>query len=133
MAPGMYKVRCHDVVQMQRGRYLQVVLTFEVAEEAWNDGTELKQWYNLKAQSGMVSPHTKYARAWELAVGREIQVGDNMDPEIFKGKCFMAYVGYSSKDTEGNYDQANAETKKDNRDFLRIHSLERLDDWREET
>ena len=56
-----------------------------------------------------------------------------MDPEIFKDKCFMAYVGYSSKDTEGNYDQANTETKKDNRDFLRIHRLERLDDWREET
>lgn len=125
MPPGKYLVRCKQAEGKLRGRYNQVVLTFEVVEQAWNDGVELKQWYNIKAGS-KVSPHTKYARAWELATEREMQFGNDMDPAIFESKVFEAYVGYSSKEPDGTYDHSHTETKKGDRDFLRVHSLERL-------
>jgi len=124
MTPGMYLVRCKQAEGKLRGRYNHVVLTFEVVEQAWNDGTDLKQWYNIKSGS-KVSPHTKYARAWELAAEKEMQSGDDMDPAIFEGKVFEAYVGYRS-DSHSTFDHSNTETKKDDRDFLRVHSLERL-------
>ena len=126
MPPEMYHVRCVDAQMRQRGRHLQVILTFEVAEQAWDDGTALKQWYNLKSLSGHVSPHTKYAKAWELAAGRALQAGDDMDPGIFIGKVFEAYVGYSSQSQDGSFDLANAETRKSPKDFLRVHRLEKL-------
>jgi hypothetical protein len=127
MTPGKYRVRCLDSEIKQRGRYSQVILTFMVAEEAWNDGTELKQWYNVKAGS-TVSPHSKYAKAWELAAGREIRAGDDLDPAIFKGKVFEAFVGYSSQGEAGAFDSDHTETKKGPKDFLRVHRLENLID-----
>lgn len=127
MTPGKYRVRCLDSEIKQLGRYSQVILTFMVAEEAWNDGTELKQWYNIKAGS-TVSPHSKYAKAWELAAGREIRAGDDLDPAIFKGKVFEASVGYSSQGEDGFFDHTHSETKKGPKDFLRVHSLEKLVD-----
>jgi hypothetical protein len=125
MPAGMHFVKCIEAKTNQRGRGTQVMLTFQVAELAWNDGVELKQWYNLPA-SGRISPHTKYARAWELAANREIQVGDNMDPQIFVGKLFRAYVGYRSNGSGNDYDKTYTETKKDDGDFLRVHMLEEL-------
>lgn len=130
MAPGKYRVRCTNSEAKTRGRYNQVILTFEVAEAAWNDGTELKQWYNLKAGS-RVSPHSKYAKAWELAAGREIQAGDDLDPAIFRGKVFEASVGYSSQGEDGFFDHIHSETKKGPKDFLRVHRLEKLIDHME--
>lgn len=128
MPPEMYRVRCVDAQVKQRGRYIQVILTLEVAEEAWNDGTALKQWYNLKSLSGKVSPHTKYAKAWELAAGRPLQPGDDLDPGIFIGKVFEAYVGYSMQGDAGSFDLVYTETRKGPKDFLRVHTLEKLID-----
>jgi len=125
MPSGKYRVKCIDAREGQRGHSVQIMLTFEVTEGAWNDGVEIKQWYNLP-RSGRISPHTKYSRAWELAAGRHMQTGDDLDPQIFIGKVFQAYVGFSSKGLGNDYDHRHTQEKKDTRDFLRVHELETL-------
>ena len=132
MPADTHFVKCTEAKTIQRGRGTQIILTFQVAELAWNDGVELKQWYNLPS-SGRVSPHTKYARSWELATGREMQAGDDMDPQIFVGKVFRAYVGFRSNGSGNDYDKSYTETKNDPRDFLRVHTLEELISNEEET
>lgn len=124
MPPGNYLVRCTDAKMAHRGRATQVVLTFNIEESAWNDGTELKQWYNLP-RSGRVSAHSKYAEAWQLASGQEMKPGDDMNPSIFVGKLFQAYVGFRSNGPGNVFDKSHTETKKGEDDFVRVHSLER--------
>lgn len=127
MAPGNFIVRCISGRTQIRGNKNQVVLTFTIKEKAWNDGVVLKQWYTLTTADGEVSPHTKYGRACELALGRPLGPGDDLDPEkVFVGKFFEADVGYRSNDTKDFLDEANREQKKDLRDFLRVHQLLRL-------
>ena len=124
MPAGTYIVKCKDARVQIRGGKTQIVLTYEIMENAWDDGTVLKQWFNVKSGNGEVSPHTKYAIACELALGRPIKKGDEFDPfKVFVGKLFEARVGYRSNDPDGSFDQRNTESKKDARDFPRVHEL----------
>ncbi len=127
MTPGNYVIRCRDARIQERGNKTQVVLTFQILEKAWNDGVVLTQWYGLKTTEGEISPHTKYGKACEIALGRALEAGYDLDPEtVFVGKIFEAEIGYSSTDSDGVSDEGNRVEKKNDRDFLRVHSLLRL-------
>lgn len=52
---------------------------------------------------------------------------EDLDPEIiFVGKDFVAEVGFSLRDSNGKLADENADSKKDSKDFLRVHKLLRL-------
>jgi len=113
MTPGIYVIRCRDARIQERGNKTQVVLTFQIMEKAWNDGVVLKQWYGLKTTQGEVSPHTKYGKACEIALGRALEAGDDLDPEtVFVDKIFEAEIGYSSADSDGVSEEGNRAEKK---------------------
>jgi len=106
---------------------MQAVLSFNVAEDAWNDGALLKMWFSFKSANDEVSPYTKFARACALALNRPIRPDDDLDPaSVFVGKKFEVEVGFSSRDTDGNVSEANRAQRKFDGDFPRIHELIRL-------
>ena len=135
MPGGEYMVRCDRGEIKVRGKSVQVVLSFTVegrvkGSEVKRDfaGVALKQWYTIaqvtddRDDALDVSPHSKYATACGLALNRQITPKDNFDPKLFENKVFRVDVGFRSN-SGGTFSYKNLGSKKDPRDFLRVHSI----------
>ncbi|MDD1749488.1 MAG: hypothetical protein LUO89_06390 [Methanothrix sp.] len=124
MQSGQYRVRCESAEIQPRYKSIVVVLVCKVSEGSWRDGVVFKQWVNIKNAKGDISPATVYARQCALALGRPVQAGDDLDPNlVFVGKEFLAEVGFSLRDEAGKFADENSQTKKTDDDYLRIHRL----------
>jgi hypothetical protein len=124
MAPGRYTANCAGGKIITKGRNNIVMLEFSVIEGS-HAGTGLRQWISLPDVDGVVSVGSRYARQCAIALGREIEPGDDLDPAaIFRTKTFVIEVGYrKTLKIGGTATDANAQNRKDAKDFLRVHEI----------
>ena len=73
-----------------------------------------------------VRPGSAYAKLCALALGREPEPDESLEPnDIFRGRVFLAFVGWRKTDKPrgGQFSDQNALRRKDDRDFPRVHDL----------
>jgi hypothetical protein len=125
MRPGKYQVCCEGAWLEAIGKGSRAVLQFRVIAGP-HDGTALRQWLPA-AEGGIVAPLGRYAKHCALALGRLLTADDDLgDPaKIFVGRIFFALVGFRKTERQrgGMASDSNAQRKKDERDYLRVHEL----------
>lgn len=121
MQPGVYRVSCTGAA-VERGR---IVINYQVIDGA-HTGTSLRQWIPTP-EDGEVKPKSRYAQQCAVALGRPLDVGDNVNnpASIFSGRFFSVDVGYrkTEKPRGGKYDETFALRRKDHDDGLRVHAI----------
>jgi hypothetical protein len=124
MSPGEYIAHCEGATITTKGRSTVVVLEFRILDGP-HSGTALRQWVTVPDVDGNVTCGSRYGRQCALALGREIEPGEELHPAaVFKGKNFRVAVGYRMTEKIGGTSSAeNAEQRKDAKDFLRVHAL----------
>jgi hypothetical protein len=124
MAPGEYIANCEGATITSKGGKTIATLAFRVIEGS-HSGTALRQWITLPDIDGIVPLGSKYGRQCALALGREIEPGDDLSPgAIFPGRVFRVAVGYRMTEKPGGAaNHENAQRRKDAKDFLRVHAL----------
>jgi hypothetical protein len=130
MAPGQYVVACEGATITTKGRTTLVILEFRVIDGP-NGGTALRQWITIPEIEGVVPLASRYGRQCAIALGREIESGDNLDPsKIFRGKFFLVDVGFRmTEKIGGTFSPENKLRRKDAKDYLRVHSVLSLEEW----
>ena len=121
MQSGIYKAVCEAArVASKWGKQI-VECSFRVVEGE-HFGTYLPGWFSIHVVNGIVAP-CKYITQCEAVLGREIEPGDDIDPEvIFVGKLLSVEVKFRS--TNGKTRSAEDPTiKKGETDFLRVSSV----------
>src|SRR5262245_63095074 len=129
MTPAQYVCCCESATTITRGQNTTAVLQFRVLDGP-HSGTALRQWLAISDVGGVVSLDSRYARHCAIALGVEIEPGDELEPsQIFPQKVFLVDVGYRlTQKVGGAADEENAKRRKDAKDFLRVHKiLERRD------
>ncbi|HXV82340.1 MAG TPA: hypothetical protein VEG60_20930 [Candidatus Binatia bacterium] len=124
MAPGEYIAHCEGATIKTKGRNTIAALEFRVIEGS-HSGTALRQWITIPEVDGLVPLGSRYGRQCALALGREIEPGDELSPAaIFQGRVFRIAVGYRMTEKSGGAaSHENAQRRKDAKDFLRVHAL----------
>src|SRR5215813_2463855 len=86
MEAGEYTVACEGASKEPWARGLRVELKFRVVDGP-HSGVSLRQWISIDA-SGVISPKSRYAQQCEVALGRPLDVEDDVnDPaSIFSGR-----------------------------------------------
>jgi hypothetical protein len=94
-------------------------------------GVALRQWFSIDS-SGVLSPQSKFAQQCAIALGRPLDVKDNLNnpASIFSGVIFSAFVGFrrTEKPRGGKAAAELALIRKDQSDGLRIHDLLRREE-----
>jgi hypothetical protein len=124
MEPGEYVANCEGATITSKGRTTIAMLEFRIIEGP-HAGTALRQWITVPDVDGIVPIGSRYGRQCALALGREIESGDDLNPAaIFKGKNFQVFVGYRMTEKNGgSFNDDHARFRKDAKDFLRVHKL----------
>ncbi len=126
MAAGQYRVACDSAWTEQIGKGVRVVLQFRVIDGP-HTGTALRQWLMASEGGGVVSATGRYAKYCAIALGRPLDVDDNVgDPgSIFLGVIFSVDVGFRKTEQPrgGKASDENALRCKDASDFLRVHEV----------
>ena len=123
MVAGEYLVRCLNAEIKRRGGQVRAVLTFR-CEVGRDDGVLLTGWFPVYAN---LAAHHKFARAYQIAVDRELRVNEEISLDEFVNKTFVVEVGF--RKTSGKNHVAEDPTKrKDEKDFLRVHDIVSLAD-----
>jgi len=120
--PGRYRMACQGAGADEKGKPM---LLFRMIDPP-HAGTALRKWLNISHVIGEIRPGSSYAKLCELAVGRELEPDESLEPnDIFRGKIFLAFVGWRKTDKHrgGQFRDDNALHRKDDRDFLRVHEL----------
>jgi hypothetical protein len=132
MEPGDYVVGCQNAWTEPRGRNTRIVWQHRIIDGE-HTGVALRQWLTVADASGEVAPDSPYLRYCEIALGRPINVTDNLnDPAvIFKGKYFRVFVGYRKSERAGGGGKNSddyALRRKDDRDYLKVHEILALEE-----
>jgi hypothetical protein len=129
MVPGEYIANCEGATITTKGRTTIAVLEFRIIDGP-HSGTALRQWITIPDIDGIVPLGSRYGRQCALALGREIESGDDLNPgAIFKTKIFQIQVGYRmTEKIGGSATPENALRRKDAKDFLRVHGIRALDE-----
>jgi hypothetical protein len=129
MQPGEYLCACEAATDTIHGKSRQAILQFRIVDGP-HAGTALRQWLTISDVGGLVSLYTRYAKHCAIALGRELEPGDSLEPEpIFPGKIFVVEVGYRKTEKMGGpATPENAQHRKDAKDFLRVHEILELRD-----
>jgi hypothetical protein len=124
MPAGEYTVTCEGATSTMKGRSIIAVLEFRVVEGRYS-GTALRQWLTIPEVDGLVPTWSKYSRHCVIALGREVEPGDDLDPaKIFRGRFFSVEAGFRlTEGTGGRPTEENALRCKDHKDFLRVHRI----------
>jgi hypothetical protein len=127
MVPGQYVAACEGATITTKGKTTIAVLEFRIIDEPYS-GTALRQWVAIPDVDGVVPIGSRYGRQCKLALGREIEPGDDLDPgSIFRGRFFLIDVGFRmTVKSGGTATHENALRRKDQKDFLRVHKLVEL-------
>lgn len=124
MTPGEYIANCEGATITTKGRSTIALLEFRVINGP-HSGTALRQWIGIPDVDGIIHVGSRYGRQCALALGREIEPGDDLHPAVvFKSKTFRVSVGYRMTErTGGTPTHENALRRKDAKDFLRVHRI----------
>ena len=124
MGPGEYTAACEGATITSKGKTTIALLGFRIVDGP-HSGTSLRQWLTIPDVDGIVPLASRYARHCAVALGREIEPGDNLDPAaIFTQKIFLVFVGYRMTEKIGGPAcRDNALRRKDAKDFLRVHEI----------
>jgi hypothetical protein len=124
MAPGKYIANCEGATITTKGRSTVAVLEFRIID-GLHSGTALRQWITIPDIDGIVPLGSRYGRQCALALGRDIESGDDLNPAtIFKGRLFRVDVGYRMTEKIGGIpSHEHTLRRKDHKDFLRVHNL----------
>jgi hypothetical protein len=124
MSPGEYIANCEGATLTSKGRATLTILEFRIIDGP-HRGTSIRQWITVPDVDGIVSLDSRYGKQCALALGREIESGDDLNPAaIFKSKTFRVEVGYRlTAKIGGQHDPKNALFRKDAKDFLRVHRI----------
>jgi hypothetical protein len=124
MAPGQYHASCEGATITNKGKATIAVLAFRIIDGP-HGGTALRQWITIPDVDGVVPIASRYGRQCAIALGREIESGDDLDPgSIFRGHFFLIDVGFRmTVKTGGTPTSDNALRRKDHKDFLRVHKI----------
>jgi len=124
MAPGEYTAACEGATITTKGKTTIAVLQFRIIDGP-HSSTSLRQWLTIPDVDGIVSLGSRYARHCTIALGREIEPGDSLDPAtIFAQKIFLVFVGYRMTEKIGGpASRDHALRRKDHKDFLRVHEI----------
>jgi hypothetical protein len=126
MHPGKYFAVCESAWLEQVGKGSRVVLQFRLVDGK-HDGVSLRQWLPASDGGGVVFPNSRYARQCSIALNRPLVQDDPInDPaSIFCGQKFVVFVGYrkTEKPRGGMATDENAQRRKDEADYLRIHEI----------
>jgi hypothetical protein len=120
--PGNYRVASQGAGADEKGKPL---LLFRMIDPP-HTGTALRKWLSITHINGEVRPGSAYAKLCELALGREPEPDETLEPnDVFRGKVFLAFVGWRKTDKPrgGQFSEENALRRKDDRDFLRVHDV----------
>lgn len=120
--PGNYRVACQGAGADEKGK---PILLFRMVDPP-HTGTALRKWLSITHVNGEVRPGSAYAKLCELALQREPEPDESLEPnDIFRGKVFLAFVGWRKTDKPrgGQFSDQNALRRKDDRDFPRVHDL----------
>ncbi len=123
MPAGKHLARCIRAEVKRRGSQTRAVLTFRV-EDGKFDGVLLTAWLAIFEN---VAAHHKFARAYQIAVARELQVDEEVSLNEFVDKLYIVDVGYRTTDGK-KFTPQNCREKKDDKDFLRVHDILSLAD-----
>ena len=126
MNPGEYVAACESAWVESIGKGSRVVLQFRVIEGP-HTGTALRQWLPASDGGGVVSPMGRYAKHCSIALGRPLDVDDDINnPDaIFSGSIFSVFAGFRKTERQrgGAFSDKNALVKKDDTDYLRVHEI----------
>jgi len=120
--PGKYRVACQGAGADEKGK---PILLFRMIDPP-HTGTALRKWLSIMHVNGEVRPGSAYAKLCELALQRELEPDESLEPnDVFRGKIFLAFVGWRKTDKPrgGQFSDQNALRRKDDRDFPRVHDL----------
>jgi hypothetical protein len=120
--PDKYRIACQGAGADEKGK---PILLFRIIDPPYT-GVALRKWLSITHVNGEVRPGSTYAKLCELALGREPEPDESLEPnDVFKGKVFLAFVGWRKTDKPrgGQFSEENALRRKDDRDFLRVHDL----------
>jgi hypothetical protein len=122
MPPGQYKVCCEAARITQKWSKSVCELSFRIIEGQFF-GTTLPGWIPIYTIGECVQPG-KYTQQCAVALGRETDAGDDLNPEvIFVSKVFLAAVRFRSTDGKKSRSPVDSTKKKDQQDFLRVCEL----------
>jgi hypothetical protein len=124
MAPGEYVASCEAASITTKGKNTVAVLEFRIIDGP-HSGTAVRQWIGIPDVDGIVPLASRYGRQCALALGREIETGDDLNPAaIFRARVFLIQIGFRmTEKTGGAPSEAHAAHRKDAKDFLRVHKL----------
>ena len=123
MAAGQYLARCLDAKIKRRGNQIRAVLTFR-CEAGRYDGVLLTCWLPIFVP---MAAHHKFARAYQIAVDRELRVDEEISLQEFVGKHYVVEAAF--RKTNGKNHVAEDSTKhKDEKDFSCVHDIVSLAD-----
>ena len=120
--PNRYRIACQGAGADEKGK---PILLFRMIDPP-HAGTALRKWLSITHVNGEVRPGSSYAKLCQLALQREVEPDESLEPnEIFKGKIFLAFVGWRKTDKPrgGSFSEENALRRKDDRDFPRVHEV----------
>src|SRR5262245_25056042 len=90
MGAGEYLARCLAAEIKRRGAQTRAVLTFR-CETGRFDGVLLTGWFAIFEN---LAAHHKFARAYAIAVGRELTVDEEITVSAFVDKLFVVEAGF---------------------------------------
>jgi hypothetical protein len=120
--PGRYRIACQGAGADEKGK---PILLFRMVDPP-HTGTALRKWLNISHVNGEIRPGSSYAKLCELALRRELEPDENLEPnDIFRGRVFLAFVGWRKTDKPrgGQSHDGNELRCKDDKDFPRVHEL----------
>ena len=122
MKPGEYPLDCTASRIGRKGNKTNIVLMHEVAAGNMS-GVELLQWLPLPEKGKKITHRMDVWKHFALVLGRP-PLSNEFNEDLFVGRSFLAYVGFSQKDPNtGRSDMTYSQHKKGERDFLRVHTL----------
>ena len=124
MVPGEYLAMCEGATLTSKGRSTIAVLEFRIFDGP-HASTAIRQWVTIPDVDGIVPLGSRYGKQCALALGREIEVGDDLNPgAIFKSKLFRLESRLSDdREAGGISSEQHALRRKDAKDFLRVHKF----------
>ena len=78
MTPGQYLAACEGATISTKGRTTIAVLEFRIIDGP-HGGTAVRQWITIPDVDGIVPLGSRYGRQCALALGREIESGDDLN------------------------------------------------------
>jgi hypothetical protein len=125
MGPDQYLAQCISAEVKQRGSQVRAVLTFR-CEAGRFDGVLLTCWLAIHKT---VAAHHKFARAYQIAMDRDLHVDEEISLGGFIGKLFVVQAAFRKGRHKGKkWVPEDPAKSKDKDDFLRVHDILSLAD-----